>query len=241
MRTAACSALSARLLAREDAAVLAVLGTGVQARAHVEAVQARAAHPGGADRRPRPRPRRRRSRRSSAPSPRVVSRTRSRAPTSSAPARHSPDPVVRGAVARAGNARDVGRVQPARAARSTPTRWRARSSSSSRGPRRSRRTRPARTISCGRSATARSATTTSTPRSASWSPARGRAGRRPTRSRSTSRSASPPRTPPRPRSSLEAAASAWAGHRDRDLAAAHRHVGRPGARELSIDHPDPSR
>ena len=38
MRTAACSALSARLLAREDASVLAVLGTGVQARAHVEAV-----------------------------------------------------------------------------------------------------------------------------------------------------------------------------------------------------------
>jgi alanine dehydrogenase len=33
-RTAAASALSARLLARPDAAVLAVLGTGVQARAH---------------------------------------------------------------------------------------------------------------------------------------------------------------------------------------------------------------
>jgi ornithine cyclodeaminase len=39
MRTAAGSALSARLLAREDAAVLAVLGTGVQARAHAEAVR----------------------------------------------------------------------------------------------------------------------------------------------------------------------------------------------------------
>jgi alanine dehydrogenase len=39
MRTAACSALSARLLAREDAAVLAILGTGVQARAHALAVQ----------------------------------------------------------------------------------------------------------------------------------------------------------------------------------------------------------
>jgi ornithine cyclodeaminase len=38
-RTAAGSALSARLLAREDAAVLAVLGTGVQARAHVDAVR----------------------------------------------------------------------------------------------------------------------------------------------------------------------------------------------------------
>jgi alanine dehydrogenase len=38
VRTAACSALSARLLAREDAAVLAVLGTGVQARAHARAL-----------------------------------------------------------------------------------------------------------------------------------------------------------------------------------------------------------
>ena len=37
-RTAACSALSARLLAREDAAVLAILGTGVQARAHAQAL-----------------------------------------------------------------------------------------------------------------------------------------------------------------------------------------------------------
>ena len=37
-RTAAGSALSARLLAREDAAVLAILGTGVQARAHGRAL-----------------------------------------------------------------------------------------------------------------------------------------------------------------------------------------------------------
>ncbi|MFE6176142.1 ornithine cyclodeaminase family protein [Streptomyces sp. NPDC056464] len=37
-RTGACSALSARLLAREDATVLAVLGTGVQARSHVHAM-----------------------------------------------------------------------------------------------------------------------------------------------------------------------------------------------------------
>ena len=37
-RTAAASALSARLLARADAAVLAVLGTGVQARAHGRAL-----------------------------------------------------------------------------------------------------------------------------------------------------------------------------------------------------------
>ena len=38
-RTAAGSALATRLLAREDASVLAVLGTGVQARAHVEAIK----------------------------------------------------------------------------------------------------------------------------------------------------------------------------------------------------------
>jgi alanine dehydrogenase len=38
VRTAACSAISVRLLARSDAHVLAVLGTGVQARAHVRAV-----------------------------------------------------------------------------------------------------------------------------------------------------------------------------------------------------------
>jgi ornithine cyclodeaminase len=38
VRTGACSALSVRLLAREDASVLAVLGTGVQARAHARAV-----------------------------------------------------------------------------------------------------------------------------------------------------------------------------------------------------------
>lgn len=38
LRTAAGSALSAELLAREDAATLAVLGTGVQARSHAEAM-----------------------------------------------------------------------------------------------------------------------------------------------------------------------------------------------------------
>lgn len=37
-RTGACSALSVRLLAREDAAVLGLLGTGVQARSHARAV-----------------------------------------------------------------------------------------------------------------------------------------------------------------------------------------------------------
>jgi alanine dehydrogenase len=38
VRTGACSALSARLLAREHASVLAVLGTGVQARSHARAI-----------------------------------------------------------------------------------------------------------------------------------------------------------------------------------------------------------
>jgi ornithine cyclodeaminase len=38
-RTGACSALSARLLARPDARVLAVIGTGVQARSHITAMR----------------------------------------------------------------------------------------------------------------------------------------------------------------------------------------------------------
>ncbi|MBB3081669.1 ornithine cyclodeaminase [Streptomyces violarus] len=38
LRTGACSALSARLLARKEATVLAVLGTGVQARSHARAM-----------------------------------------------------------------------------------------------------------------------------------------------------------------------------------------------------------
>jgi alanine dehydrogenase len=38
LRTGACSALSVRLLAREDCSVLAVIGTGVQARSHARAV-----------------------------------------------------------------------------------------------------------------------------------------------------------------------------------------------------------
>lgn len=38
VRTGACSALSVRLLARENAAVLAVIGTGVQAGSHARAV-----------------------------------------------------------------------------------------------------------------------------------------------------------------------------------------------------------
>src|SRR5215217_7957460 len=38
LRTGACSALSTRLLARDDARVLAIIGTGVQARAHARIV-----------------------------------------------------------------------------------------------------------------------------------------------------------------------------------------------------------
>jgi alanine dehydrogenase len=37
-RTAACSALSARILSREDAETLAIIGTGVQARSHARAM-----------------------------------------------------------------------------------------------------------------------------------------------------------------------------------------------------------
>jgi len=40
IRTAAVSALATRVLAREDAQVLAIIGTGVQARAHVESILA---------------------------------------------------------------------------------------------------------------------------------------------------------------------------------------------------------
>ena len=53
IRTGAGSALATRLLAREDAVTLAILGTGVQARSHARAVHTRAAIQGGADRRAR--------------------------------------------------------------------------------------------------------------------------------------------------------------------------------------------
>src|SRR3954463_5591123 len=39
MRTAACSAVATDLLARRDVSVLAILGSGVQARSHLEAVR----------------------------------------------------------------------------------------------------------------------------------------------------------------------------------------------------------
>jgi ornithine cyclodeaminase len=38
MRTGACSALSARLLAQDDADTVAILGTGEQARSHARAM-----------------------------------------------------------------------------------------------------------------------------------------------------------------------------------------------------------
>ena len=41
-RTAAVSAVSARFLGRADAATLAIIGSGVQARSHLEAYQRRA-------------------------------------------------------------------------------------------------------------------------------------------------------------------------------------------------------
>src|SRR3954451_1968402 len=39
MRTAACSAVATDLLARDDSSVLAILGSGVQARSHLEALR----------------------------------------------------------------------------------------------------------------------------------------------------------------------------------------------------------
>ena len=49
-RTAAGSALATRLLARDDARVLAILGTGVQARSHARALVLEAARSQGAGR-----------------------------------------------------------------------------------------------------------------------------------------------------------------------------------------------
>ena len=65
-RTAAAAALAARLLARADARILAIIGTGVQARTHARAFAPRARLGGDPDRRPRPARRRRRSPPSSA-------------------------------------------------------------------------------------------------------------------------------------------------------------------------------
>src|SRR6185437_13495343 len=94
-RTAAGSALSARLLARADAAVLAILGTGVQARSHGRAL-ARVRSLGEVRVEAATGPRPRRSRPSSGPSwgcrprlRRAIGR-RSRAPTSCAPAATPP-------------------------------------------------------------------------------------------------------------------------------------------------------
>ena len=100
MRTAACSALSARLLAREDASVLAVLGTGVQARAHAEAVKRvrsiREVRIAGRDSEPRAVARRR----ARARSPLRRTRMRSRVPTSCAraPIRRSRSSTERGSI-----------------------------------------------------------------------------------------------------------------------------------------------
>src|SRR5205807_6860012 len=45
MRTAAGSASASRALARPDSQVVAVVGTGVQARAHIDAIKAALRHP----------------------------------------------------------------------------------------------------------------------------------------------------------------------------------------------------
>ena len=174
-RTAAGSALSARLLARADAAVLAILGTGVQARAHGRALaRVRALR-----------------------EVRVAGRDPAKAaalaaelgdelgvPVAAAAGyreamagadivcacTHSPEPVVAGRLARAGDARDVGRGERRRPRARRRDGGPVAASSWSRGRRRSRPSRPARTTSAGRSATGRSPPTTSTPSWASSSP-----------------------------------------------------------------------
>ena len=103
IRTAAVSGLATRLLAREDAGDLALVGSGVQARTHLEAMRCVRHDP--------PRPRREQDAASARrPSPSgeskrhgiaitpcaTVARGRRRAPTSSAPSTSSREPILRG-------------------------------------------------------------------------------------------------------------------------------------------------
>lgn len=202
-RTGACSALSARLLAREDATVLAVLGTGVQARSHARAIC-------------RVRPIRQ---------IRVAGRDPARAAALAAElsavleaevqavntyaealdgadiaaaTTHTAEPVIRRAWLTPGvHITSVG-YNPVEAASSTTPPWPTRWCASNRVRRCSPRFRPAATTCSCRSATASSPLITCTPNWASSSPAAGRGVPHRTRSPSTSRSAWPCRTP-RPR------------------------------------------
>ena len=89
IRTAAVSGVATRLLAREDARELAIVGAGVQARSHVEAMRERAAVRPDPDREPhararagaggrRPAPRRSRPSRRPCAAPTSSSRRRTR-------------------------------------------------------------------------------------------------------------------------------------------------------------------
>ena len=108
-RTAGAAALAARLLARDDATVLAILGTGAQARAHVARVRGRARLERGSDRGPRRRRRRESSPPSSARRPRPRSRRPSAAPTSSPRRRTRASRSCSLGVALARDARQLGR------------------------------------------------------------------------------------------------------------------------------------
>ena len=218
LRTAAGSALSTRLLARPDARVLAIVGTGVQARAHARSVplvrEFEELRVAGRD---------------AAKAERLAAELRADGLPARAAASyeeavrgadvvcattHALEPVVRGDVARAGRARHVGRLQPAGP---RARRRRRRALARRRRVARDRARAAARRLQRPRAA---SGPSTSTPRSASWSPARARAARRTSRSRSTSRSAWRCRTRPPRRSRSRQRARARSRPRGRDLTSA---------------------
>ena len=185
-RTGAASALSTRLLAREDARVLAVLGTGVQARSHLDAVtrvrefdEVRVA---GRSREPRGE----RSGRTSADT--FEAAVRGADVVCACTDASAAGPATR--VAHRGSPRDLGRTVQRRA--------RARRGHGARGRARGRVARRVRALS-GRRARAPGPRSGRRRRgSASWSRVPARAARRPTSSPSTSRWDTRPRTRPPP-------------------------------------------
>ena len=117
IRTAAVSAVATRALARADARVVAILGGGVQARSHAEAMRAVL---DGAEIRDL-------DSRATAARPRTSLRGADVVCTCTS----AREPILAPRLARAGNARERGRLErPDDAASSTPRRWRRRASSS---------------------------------------------------------------------------------------------------------------